>query len=68
MNKIISITSDIALLPVAGAFCLIALYKNYCETNFDPSPELIQNNPDEIPILLIHGSAFNETQFLYGRY
>lgn len=69
-EKIISRLSDLAVLPVAGSLCLISLYKQYTGTNFDPDQNVINTciQNGETPILLIHGSGFNETQWLFGRY
>ncbi|MBS0625664.1 MAG: alpha/beta fold hydrolase [Verrucomicrobia bacterium] len=56
---IVSILIDILLLPAAGILLLAMLAK----PKFDPeSPK--QNG---VPILLLHGSGFNESEWAFGR-
>lgn len=56
-----AIFSDLALLPFSLGLIAAALFK----VRFDPKPENIKHN--QIPILLLHGSNFNETQWIIGR-
>lgn len=55
-----SILLDLALLPLA-AFLIALMY--FAPPQFDPT------NPkkDTIPILLLHGSGFNESEWILGR-
>lgn len=50
--------SEILLLPVAGALCLIA------KKNFDPK----EANKDQTPILLVHGCGYNQAEWLLFRH
>jgi triacylglycerol esterase/lipase EstA (alpha/beta hydrolase family) len=67
------------LLPVAATLCAFSVYKNtrYYLEGTNNSDEvykhyLHQQNTEgkehDIPILLINGAGFNDTQFLYGKY
>lgn len=51
---------DLALLPVAGCLILLSLVKK----SFDP----VDIKKDKTPILLLHGSGFNQSQWILGRY
>lgn len=57
---IFSMGLDLLLLPCAGVLILMA---KCWKSNFDP----IEYQKDQIPILLIHGSDFNETEWVVGR-
>lgn len=50
---------DLALLPAAGILLLYMLAK----PNFDPA----EPKKDAVPILLLHGSGFNESEWIFGR-
>lgn len=56
---IFSILVDLALLPIAGGLSFYMLTK----PNFDP----LEPKTGKIPILLLHGSGFNESQWVFGR-
>ena len=56
---IFSILVDLAVVPIAGLLILYMLTK----PNFDP----VHPKTDAIPILLIHGSGFNESEWVLGR-
>lgn len=56
---ILSILIDVALLPFAGILLLVMLAK----PNFNPA----HPKTDKTPILLLHGSGFNESEWILGR-
>lgn len=56
---VISILLEIAMIPIVGILLLFCL----TEPNFDP--EVIKR--DKTPILLLHGSGFNQSEWVYGR-
>ncbi len=58
---IFTILIDALLLPGALILLIIACSK----FNFNPKPEDIKHG--KIPILLLHGSGFNETEWIVGR-
>jgi pimeloyl-ACP methyl ester carboxylesterase len=57
----IAIFSDLILVPVKYILISIATRK----VNFNPSAKKIKNG--KIPIVLIHGSGFNDTLWIVGR-
>lgn len=57
---IFSMCFDALLLPCAGILVLMA---KCWKSNFDP----IKPDKEQIPILLLHGSGFNETEWVVGR-
>lgn len=59
-ETVAAIFTDLALLPVAGALLIFSLVKK----NFDP----IEIKKDKTPILLLHGSGFNQSQWILGHY
>lgn len=58
-RAILSVVIDIAFLPLAGILLLFML----TEPKFDPE----QPKKDVVPILLLHGSGFNESEWIIGR-
>jgi len=56
-----AILLDLLLLPAALILCLLAC----CKVNFNPKVEEIKKG--KVPILLLHGSGFNETEWIIGR-
>lgn len=58
-RAIVSTLIDILLLPLAGILLLFMLTK----PNFDPT----EIKKGKIPILLLHGSGFNESEWILGR-
>lgn len=58
---IFTLIIDVMLLPGALALLIAAC----CKFNFNPKPEEIKVG--KIPILLIHGSGFNESEWMVGR-
>ncbi len=55
-----AILSDVLILPGIGLLLLWMLLK----PSFDP----VVIKKDKIPILLLHGSGFNESQWIWGRF
>lgn len=60
-QAIISLLSDLLLLPIGGALTLHHMLSN--PTLDPPKP-----SQDKTPILLLHGSGSNESTWLLGRY
>ncbi len=58
---IFTILCDILLLPAALALLLVAR----CKSNFNPKPEDVKQRTT--PILLLHGSGFNQSEWVVGR-
>lgn len=61
MLEIATIISDVLLLPGALALLLTAC----CKINFNPKLEDVKYGIP--PVLLLHGSGFNESEWLVGR-
>lgn len=59
-RQICATLMDIALLPAAGILIIVAAT---CKPKFDPETP----KTDLTPILLLHGSGFNETEWILGR-
>jgi len=64
LRKTISLVGDISLLIPAGLLLLEAGYKKYVLTDYDPL--IIKRG--KIPILLLHGKSYNQSQWIVGRY
>lgn len=63
VRYVISIFCDLALLPIAGVLTLISCV----EPNLiDPKEESIKTN--KTAILLLHGSGFNQSEWLVGKH
>lgn len=58
-RAILAIIIDLSLLAPAAILVIIAM----CGVKFDPT----EPKQDKIPILLIHGNGFNETEWVLGR-
>jgi pimeloyl-ACP methyl ester carboxylesterase len=58
---IFAILLDVLLLPGALSLLLVAC----CKSDFDPKTEAIKY--EKTPILLLHGSGFNQTEWIVGR-
>lgn len=58
---IMTILSEIIAAPCVFILLLLACAK----TNFNPKPHQVKKN--QIPILLLHGSGFNESEWIFGR-
>lgn len=56
-----TILLDIVLLPGALVLLLVAC----CRPNFNPKPEALKGK--KIAVLALHGSGFNETEWVIGR-
>eukprot|EP01124_Arcella_intermedia_P027425 TRINITY_DN5367_c0_g1_i1.p1 TRINITY_DN5367_c0_g1~~TRINITY_DN5367_c0_g1_i1.p1 ORF type:complete len:284 (+),score=52.67 TRINITY_DN5367_c0_g1_i1:82-933(+) len=59
LRVVFSVVVDVLLLPVAGVLVLMALL---WKSNFDP----LLAKP-RVPILLLHGNDFNETEWIVGK-
>lgn len=60
-RHVISTIGELAMLPVKWGLALFAYFK----PKFDPKPSEIKHN--KTPILLLHGTNFNETEWVLGR-
>jgi len=62
LRSLCSLVFDISLLPAALVLLIIA---KIWKSNFDPTPDKVKKGI--VPILLIHGNDFNETEWVIGR-
>jgi triacylglycerol esterase/lipase EstA (alpha/beta hydrolase family) len=63
LSKVVGITTDILSLPVAGVLLGYSAYANYYGISMDDINIMSTKNP----ILLIHGSGFNESEWIVGK-